>query len=636
MQPPAPSALVYGLIEKGDVLLSINGEKLSGAKVSDVKVLLQKWKNIKLQGLQNKKKCSSSNVKCVVSSTSTSTIVVRRKITYNANNDNNADRVMSTSINGNNNETKRDGNHSIGIGIPSTIRTTLNTAQEQGSYAHSSVTDSNVTSRHPKYMKQTKLQLLQEQIHKRSDHDHNNNNNKNKNNNNNDEEAMSSISLGDEELLITAGQSQEKETSRTRNDNTSIGSYSDNKHVNSEHKIKIPAVRKTKARIKKNREEAAERKRTIIPSSSSEDGGGDDNNNGPLSPRLRKVREKSRYSDIDSVRSSDDDSSSAVMILRPTRPKRVRKRKMFRRSYKRKRRSRGLDSSSSSSSSDDDEDDSDSSSSQIVRRQMEAPLGTSRRLKSVNYDEDNIDGSSDSSSSDHLIPYNPAPIIATRRKLRQKKQGNVLTSQTETASGKSKDHQQLAAAASSNSACNVKTDQRGKQAARMDDKNQRILLVSERDTSRIPEYLFLLMSQFIPDTDNNRFTNQKSASGRSSAAMSIICRHCQHAKNPFRYTASSLRGFGSRFKTTHDHIRKCKTCSDPIKYNLKELELSQARQWIKCKPDAESKFYERVWKRLNCCEMINSEGAASDSLYSSSEAVSSSDEETVSQDDEPS
>jgi len=150
-------------------------------------------------------------------------------------------------------------------------------------------------------------------------------------------------------------------------------------------------------------------------------------------------------------------------------------------------------------------------------------------------------------------------------------------------------------------------------------------LVTERDRKHVGEYLLLLMKQFLKydaSSHKNKRSSKTSASGSffdNRALMArMVCRHCENSFRPYCFTPTS-RSLGSRFKSNHAHFLKCRRCPKKVRDDLERLEKAQTQQWVKCRQNAESKFYERVWARLNsfdpaeCFEATSDEESDSDS-----------------------
>lgn len=145
------------------------------------------------------------------------------------------------------------------------------------------------------------------------------------------------------------------------------------------------------------------------------------------------------------------------------------------------------------------------------------------------------------------------------------------------------------------------------------------LLVSDYDYRHISEFHYFLVSQFLRfqhETKDNldEPLNKKYAFDNRSMLAKLVCRHCEKKKHPFYFAPSSLRNLGSRIKKiAFEHLLKCSKCPGHVKRKLSELEATQTLQWIKCKPNAESKFYDRVWSRLNMLEVEEAETTCSSS-----------------------
>jgi len=143
-------------------------------------------------------------------------------------------------------------------------------------------------------------------------------------------------------------------------------------------------------------------------------------------------------------------------------------------------------------------------------------------------------------------------------------------------------------------------------------------LVTERDREHVGEYLLLLMKQFLKydaSSHNNKRRSKTSSSGSffdNRALMArMVCRHCENSVRPYCFTPTS-RSLGSRFKSNHAHFLKCRRCPKKVKEDLERLEKAQTQQWVKCRQNAESKFYERVWARLNSFDPAECFEATSD------------------------
>jgi hypothetical protein len=131
-----------------------------------------------------------------------------------------------------------------------------------------------------------------------------------------------------------------------------------------------------------------------------------------------------------------------------------------------------------------------------------------------------------------------------------------------------------------------------------DDSMSSIPLVTPRDRSLVPEFLFVLLShvQLVRLTEAERIGNRRSL---QAGLPGFGCRYCcEHRRLGLcRVFPARRRTLPGKITDLHDHIRRCTVCPTQVKEHLERLHKQMSAEGA---PDheEEKEFFDRIWSRL--------------------------------------